>query len=268
MAMDALENTLGNPSRQILSREPYQTYAPYNPYLKNPGAGTTFGELSRLDPRQLSPVQMFPASNMVAGVENFFEQLRPTSSNVRNRGVMNILQSMNTPMEQLYASQLAEPLVQGRSSSLDQLRSQMTQRGMYNSGIADEARLGVETDYLKGMGQVAGQARSKEIERQAGLANQLLGVAENDIAYYRYLTAGRNAILGQTQPVDIAGLQGLSKGASGLAAASLFGNRQPETPYYGGSYEGQASNEGGFSTESGSGGQSTIGGTSSFGGTF
>lgn len=119
-----------------------------------------------------------------------FNQLVPTSENLRNYNLSQILSEYDRPMEQLYAAQLNAPVAAGRRGNLDALRATMAARGLTDSGIADEGRLGIESAYLQGVGAAGQQARQQENQRRNMLLREILNVPADDIRFYEAIRSG------------------------------------------------------------------------------
>jgi hypothetical protein len=146
-----------------------------------------------LDPSQLYPLVRNPGttprqlreSEVQAG-----QELIPTSVNVRNLALQRLLQQYQLPMEQIYTGQLAGAVSRQRAGQLDQLRTMMTRRGLFNSGAADEANLGVEMGYLQGMGQAGLGGQQQDEARRRVLMSQIMAMPENDIRFYQAIRTG------------------------------------------------------------------------------
>jgi hypothetical protein len=146
-----------------------------------------------LDPGQLYPLVRNPGTTprqLREAEVQAGQELIPTSVNVRNLALQRLLQQYQLPMEQLYTGQLAGAVGRQRVGQLDQLRTMMAQRGLSNSGVADESNLGVEMNYLQGMGQAGLAGQQQDEMRRRGLMAQILAMPENDIRFYQAIRTG------------------------------------------------------------------------------
>lgn len=167
-----------------------------NPYAPGPQPQSTARggtPAYYLPPEQLYPYQVRPinSTNDLSTVQKeIYKQLIPTSINLRNYQLQQLLQQQQLPMEQLFAAQGTGQIAEARGQGLDQIRTGMAARGLTDSGIESENNLNTEMAYLKGVGAANLQARGQEDERQRQLLQQLLSVPEADLRFYQAIRQG------------------------------------------------------------------------------
>lgn len=195
-------------------------------------------------------------------IQNYYDQLLPTSINIRNRGLQDIFQRMQTPMMQLYAGQGVDKAARERGAARDQLTAGAAARGLGNSGQLAQLLRENEMGYLGNVSNAESAGNDAEVKRKAGLYNQILGSNQSDIDFYKYINAGRDVAVGRVGGVNIASLAGIGRGAAGLGAW-LAGDKNPNTVDYGGGAEGADIYKGGLNDvySNSSGGSEDIYGT-------
>lgn len=178
------------------------------------------------NPEQYTPVDYgFPTGKGGDNfnLRNFYEQLIPTSKNVRNRSLQNILQRSQMPLEQVYAGQEADKASQGRAQNIQDLESNAASRGMVNSGPLERAMRGNEVNYIGNLAQAQSAGRDQEVKRQSELAGQLMALVKGDLDFYKYLNAGRNVAVGQPGGGGTSSLGNIAGGATALLAGLFSG---------------------------------------------
>lgn len=166
---------------------------PNKPWAPPPAVDAAKNPKYFLPPEQLYPLQTGPITDYKSFLEQQAQQigqLIPSSTNVRNYNLQNLMKSYNLPMEQLFAQQAMGPVVQNRAQTMDQLRAAMAERGMSNSGVANEGRLSIEEQYLKGVGAAQMNARATEDARRNNMLQQLLQIPADDIRFYEAIRSG------------------------------------------------------------------------------
>lgn len=183
----------GSPNRT----DPTNVYRPKEQPVVGGGRPQYF-----VDPQQLYPIARNPSRNpgeFYQAEVQAGQELIPTSVNIRNLALQRLLQQYQTPMEQMYLSQLTNPITAQRTSNMDQLRNVMTQRGLLNSGATDEAKLGIEMQYLQGRAGAGMQAQQEEQNRRMALLGQIQGIPSQDMAFYQAI---REGTIPASQPQD------------------------------------------------------------------
>ena len=173
--------------------EEQYTGGPYRPGAQPQSAARGGTPAYYLPPNQLYPLQIRPINNnsdWVTNQKEMYKQLIPTSINLRNYSLQNLLQQQQLPMEQLFAAQGTGAVAGATSQAQDQLRASMAGRGMSSSGAMQEGQLTNEMAYLKGVGAAGLQSRAQEDERQRQLLQQLLSVPEADLRFYQAIRSG------------------------------------------------------------------------------
>ena len=231
-----------------------------------------------IDPRQYTPINFgFNTGKLGTdtftswqrgkdkfNLQSYFDQLLPTSINLRNRALSDMFQRANMPMEQLYAGQGIEQAAGQRAGNMENILASGAARGMGQSGALSGALRQNELGYLGGVGQAQNAAHDREVKRKAGIYNEILGSNQADIDFYRYLNADRDVATGRAQGTNIASLAGITSGASGLAAWLAGGSNNPNTVNYGGGVNAADPYTGGINSiynNPASGGQEDIYGT-------
>ena len=220
-----------------------QQYSPGPQPIQNTNFGTP---VYYTDPSQISPIQHYPypptGITSRTGIQNatgravtdFANQLIPTSQNVRNQNLSELLNRMNTPMESLFASQGSDQLAQQYGGASGSLMSNLASRGLIGSGAQASGLRGLKMNFLSGMASNQIGARNEENKRQLGLSQQLFNTVNSDLDYYRYINAGRDTALGRAAPVNIGALSGLARGTAGIVAALFGGGNNDRTPNFNG----------------------------------
>jgi len=200
-----------------------------------------------IDPRQYTPVNYgFNTGKLGTNtysswekgkdkfnLQNYFDQLLPTSINLRNRALSDMFQRANTDMESVYAGQGVGQAVDTRAKGLDQIYGNAAARGMGQSGALNQALRQNELGYLGAAGQAQNAAHDMETKRKAGIYGEILGSNQADIDFYKYLNAGRDVATGRAGGTNISGLAGVTSGAAGAAAWLASGSGNPSTINYG-----------------------------------
>lgn len=209
-----------------------------------PGSPTNRGKSNRtptynLNPNQLTPLQHYafpPASGLSfnafvnqlqRSIGDYYGQVIPTSQNIRNRGLRDLFESVNKPMQGIYEGQNRKGVGENRVQQQEQIYNTAASRGLGSSGALDRMLRTNNLDYLSNTNKAQIAAYGQDTRRQAGLADQIQNTVNSDIDFYRNINAGRDVAWGTAAPVNIAALQGLGKSASG-AIAALFPNSPKE----------------------------------------
>jgi hypothetical protein len=225
-----------NPEVDPSTGQPIASYRPPDQaFTEALGYGSPYYTIAsdQYDPVQHLPTDLFSTPHDPIGLtaynqqkyratSDIYNQLIPSSQNLRNRTLKDIIQQQQMPMEQLYASQQMGENVSQNAQRQDQIRATMAGRGLGQSGIMDEGTLANQSQYLKDYQKAQLNAKNQEVARQGGLAAGMTDIVNKDLDFYRLINAGLNEARGLISPANLGALEGLGRGASGLVTA-LFG---------------------------------------------
>lgn len=154
-----------------------------------------------------------PGDSSAGALKKYFNELEPTSLNVRNLGLSTLLGQLNTPMQSLYLSQGQDAQAQGYGQQQGALASAMASRGLIGSGAAKAGSEQNTIGYLTGLAANQQSAQQQGDSRKLSLLNQVMGVSESDLNFYNALRTGTLASATHTGPYNY----GWPQAAEGIA---------------------------------------------------
>jgi hypothetical protein len=191
---------------------------------------------------QYTPYQVSPINNMgdlLSNRHQMLSQLIPTSVNVRNLELSQLLARMNQPFGQVYGGQYAEQAANQFSQGQGQLASDAARRGMLQSGAYQAGSRANQAGLLSGEASAALQGQQAQDQRYLAQLSQLFNIPEQDINFNSALRGGTYAAGGLFAPqnfgwpqvaggiaqfVRSAASEGAGGAAGGGAGASFAGS--------------------------------------------
>lgn len=146
-----------------------------------------------IPPNQYTP---FPAkdptnpANDATNMKAIYKSLIPTSVNVRNLGLQQVLQQLGTPEQSLYLSQGMDSAAQNYGQTGGQLASLLASRGLTGSGPANAANETNSAGYLQNVAGAQFGAQQQGDSRTNNLLNQLMGISQSDTNFYQAIRSG------------------------------------------------------------------------------
>jgi len=147
-----------------------------------------YNEADSYIPKQISPVRNWKEWNK--NVKENWKQVIPTSINVRNRQLQELISQYKTPLQSLITGGLQDAAVGQRANSLESLAGNTAGRGLYSSGLQDLGTRSVELDYLTNTAKAGQAGQQKEQMRRTDLLKQILNVPAQDLDFYSAIRGG------------------------------------------------------------------------------
>ena len=124
------------------------------------------------------------ASNARAGYSgsSILESLLPTSLNLRNRGLQEILGRMDQSVEGLTRSSTMDKFMSVLGKTKQMGREALGARGMLGSGVEDRFNQDMFGQHLASIGEANVGAHETEMARRTKLLGQLFDLTDSDLA--------------------------------------------------------------------------------------